>query len=438
MRVIKFYSNKKFQTVAIYAAAVIAVNVLLILALNNFGAIMESIGKFINVLNPVIWGIVICFLTNPIMVRTESFLKKYLFRVKEPEAEVKNPKLLRGISLVITTLVFLGIVVGLVAVVVPQLITSVIDIFNTSGTIVDNVQKWINKVFKNYPYIEKVATNALSNFNTDFGSIMEKIQPMLENVVSGAWSVVTVLKNFMLGFIVSVYMLCSKEKLLAQTKKVIISFTKKRTCEKIMRFATEANRVFAGFLTGKIVDSLIIGLICFIGLTFMAMPYPIMISVLIGVTNIIPFFGPIIGAIPSGLLILLTAPNKVILFLIFVLVLQQFDGNILGPKILGDSTGLPGFWVLLSLLIFSGLFGFAGMVLAVPSFALAYNFFREGVSNRLKKKHLPVDTDYYKQDVAHLYRRAPLKQPLSPEELMKLDIPPIEEVNEVTAEETSE
>lgn len=438
MRVIKFYGNKKYQTVAIYAAAVIAVNVLLILALNNIGAIMDSIGSFITVLNPVLWGIVISFLTNPIMVKTEKFLKKYLFRVKDPDAEVKSPKLLRGISVVITTMVFLGIVVGLVAVVVPQLITSVIDIFNTSNTIVENVQKWINKVFKNYPYLEKVATNALSNFNTDFGSIMEKIQPMLENVVSGAWSVVTVLKNFMLGFIVSIYMLCSKEKLLAQTKKVVISFTRRRTCEKIMKFANEANRVFAGFLTGKIVDSLIIGLICFIGLTFMAMPYPIMISVLIGVTNIIPFFGPIIGAVPSGLLILLTAPKKVILFLIFVLVLQQFDGNILGPKILGDSTGLPGFWVLLSLLIFSGIFGFAGMVIAVPTFALAYNFFREGVAHRLRKKHLPVDTEYYKQDVAHLYQRPPQKTPLTPEELMKMDIPPIEEVNEVTSELSSD
>lgn len=434
MRIIKFYGNKKYQTVAIYAAVVIAANVLLVLALFNIGTIMTNIGKFITVLNPVIWGIVISFLTNPIMVRSEKFLKRYVFRLKEPDAEVKNPALLRGMSVVVTTLVFMGIVIGIVAIVVPELIKSVMDIFNNTGEIVDNVQKWINKVFKNYPYVEQVATNVLSDFNTDLSTVIDRIQPMLENVVSGAWSFVNIVKNFLLGFIVSIYMLCSKEKLLAQSKKAIISITKKGTCEKIMRFGTEANRVFSGFLTGKIIDSLIIGLICFIGMTFMAMPYTIMISVLIGVTNIIPFFGPIIGAIPSGILILLTEPKKAVLFIIFVLVLQQFDGNILGPKILGDSTGLPGFWVLISLLIFGGILGFAGMVIAVPTFALAYNFIREGVAARLKRKHLPVDTEYYKQDVAHLYRKPPPRTPLSAQELMNLDIPSIEDVNEVTAE----
>ena len=146
-------------------------------------------------------------------------------------------------------------------------------------------------------------------------------------------------------------MLCSKEKLLAQAKKIIIANTKKSTCEKIMRVCTETNKVFAGFLSGKIIDSAIIGVLCFIGLTIMNMPYNIMISVLVGVTNIIPFFGPIIGAIPSTALMLFIDPKKAIILLIFIVILQQFDGNILGPKILGDSTGLPGFWVLVSLFI---------------------------------------------------------------------------------------
>ena len=145
-------------------------------------------------------------------------------------------------------------------------------------------------------------------------------------------------------------MLCSKEKLLAQAKKILIASTKKSTCEKIMKVCGEANKVFAGFLSGKIIDSAIIGILCFVGLTIMNMPYNIMISVLIGITNIIPFFGPIIGAIPATALMLLIDPKKAIILLIFIIILQQFDGNILGPKILGDSTGLPGFWVLVSLL----------------------------------------------------------------------------------------
>ena len=167
------------------------------------------------------------------------------------------------------------------------------------------------------------------------------------------------------------------------------------------------HRVFGGFITGKLMDSSIIGVLCFIGMRlmisfgWMTMPtsYALLIAVIIGVTNIIPFFGPFIGAIPSTILIMVISPVQALYFVIFVLLLQQFDGNILGPKILGDSTGLPGFWVLVSLFFFGNLFGFIGMVIAVPTFALLYTFTRESVVQRLRKKKLPVDTDYYMEDV---------------------------------------
>ncbi|MBR1864221.1 MAG: AI-2E family transporter [Ruminococcus sp.] len=430
----KLYTNKKYHTIAVYAAVVIAVNVLLVVAVFNISKIIDGIMVLLKVMNPVIWGLVIAFLINPIMVKTENFLKDKVFKSRDENGEPKRAGAIKAISVGVTTLVFLGIVVGLVALVVPELIKSITDIFNNAQSIVSTVQNWINKVFKNYPYIETYATNMLSDFNTGFSEVMTKLQPVFDNILSGAWGFVNFVKNFLLGFIVSVYLLCNKEKLLAQSKKIIISMTKKKTCERIMDVAAKANTVFSGFITGKIVDSIIIGLICFIGLTFMSMPYNIMISVLIGVTNIIPFFGPFIGAIPSAILILLIEPKKVILFAIFIFVLQQFDGNILGPKILGDSTGLPGFWVLISLLIFGGLFGFVGMVLAVPAFALIYSFVRDGVNNKLRKKHLPVDTDYYKKDVAHLYAKPPERKPLTAEQLLQLDIPSIDEVNEVEME----
>ncbi len=436
----KIYTNKKYSTIALYAAAVIALNVLLVLALFNIGEILDAAAGLLTVLNPVIWGIVIAFLINPIMMGTEEVLLR-VFKKKKKDGEEEEPQqggmILRGISVTVASIIFLGIVIGLVAVVVPELINSVMDIFNNASEIAGSVQKWINKVFRNYPAIETAATNILSDFNTDFSTIIERIQPMLENILTGAWGVVTVIKNFLLGFIVSIYMLCSKEKLLAQTKKLMLAIFKKKSCEKIMNVSGEANRIFSGFISGKIVDSLIIGLICFIGLTIMEMPYNIMISVLIGVTNIIPFFGPFIGAIPSALLILIIEPKRVILFLIFIFVLQQFDGNILGPKILGDSTGLPGFWVLISLLVMGGLFGFVGMVLAVPVFALAYSFTRSYVEQRLKKKKLPTSTEYYKKDVAHLYAKPPKREPMNAEQLAKLDIPSIDEVNEVLLEKAA-
>ena len=424
----KFYANKKYQTIAIYAAVVIAVNVLLVLALYNFKNIVKGVKDFFVVLEPVTWGVVIAFLTNPIMEKTSKLLGKLY---KSEEQRVKRAGFIKIVSVIVTEMLFLGIVTGLVAIVVPELIKSVMEIFDNAGSIVESIQKWINKLFRNYPSIEQAASKWLSKFNTDIGTIYDNVKPMLENILTGAWGVVTVVKNFILGFIVSVYMMCSKDKLLAQIKKMIIAITRKRTCEKIMSVCSQANTVFSGFITGKIVDSIIIGLICFIGLTIMGVPYATMISVLIGVTNIIPFFGPLIGAIPSALLILLIAPNKCIIFVVFVVVLQQFDGNILGPKILGDSTGLPGFWVLISLLVFGGLFGFVGMVLAVPTSALVYSFIRSAVEERLRRKKLPVSTNYYMDDVTHLYKKPPERTPLTPEELLEMDIPSMEDANEV-------
>ncbi|SFB81611.1 AI-2E family transporter [Ruminococcus albus] len=428
----KIYANKKYQTIAVYAAVVIAVNVLLVLALDNINEILKSIYNFFDVMQPVTWGLVIAFLTNPLMVRTSRLIERFY---KSEEKKKKSAGFIKTLSVIITELLFLGIVTGIVAIVVPELIKSVIEIFDNAGSIAESVQKWINKVFRNYPALEQAATNWLSDFNTDVGTIYDKLKPMLENILSGAWGIVTVVKNFLLGLIVSVYMLCSKEKLLAQFKKIIIAFTKKRTCEKIMAGCEQANTVFSGFITGKIIDSIIIGLICFIVLTVMSMPYATMISVIIGVTNIIPFFGPLIGAVPTGLLILLIEPKKCIIFIVFVVVLQQFDGNILGPKILGDSTGLPGFWVLISLFLFGGLFGFGGMVLAVPTTALLYSFIRGSVEEKLRKKKLPTSTEYYMDDVQHLYKKPPERTPLTAEELLALDIPSIDEVNEVKSVE---
>lgn len=428
----KVQTNKKYTTIAFYAVIVIAINVLLVVAVFKFNTILKLISTLVSALTPVIVGLVIAFLINPIMVNFEK-----LFRNKV----VKNPakkKLTRACSVTVASLVFLGIVVGLTYVVVPELINSIIDIFNNASNIVVKVQGWINKLFKNYPDIETMATEKLKAFSTDLGTVIEKVQPMFENILSGAWGVINVLKNFVFGFIVSIYMICSKEKLLAQAKKIIIANTKKSTCEKIMRVCTETNKVFAGFLSGKIIDSAIIGVLCFIGLTIMNMPYNIMISVLVGVTNIIPFFGPIIGAIPSTALMLFIDPKKAIILLIFIVILQQFDGNILGPKILGDSTGLPGFWVLVSLFFFGNLFGFIGMVIAVPTFALLYTFTRESVVQRLRKKKLPVDTDYYMEDVEHLYKKNEKRIPLTPEQLDAMVIPSADEVNEVNREDDPE
>lgn len=420
----KIFTNRKYTTIAFYAASVIAFNVLLVVAIIKFGTIVSMLSSLTSVLSPVIWGLVIAFLMNPLMVKIEKLFGPKLEKGRE------RGKLLRAFSVTISSLIFLGIVVGLISIIVPEIINSVIDLFNNAGKIADQTQSWINRLLRNYPDLKASATEKLKTFVADFDTIIEKIQPILENVLSGAWGVVTLLKNFLLGFIVSIYMLCSKEKLLAQIKKTLIAVMRRSSCEKLLGTCEKANKVFSGFIIGKIIDSLIIGIICFIGVTIMDMPYNIMISVIIGVTNIIPFFGPFIGAIPSIFLILLIDPKKAVFLMIFIIVLQQFDGNILGPKILGESTGLPGFWVLISLLVFGGLFGFVGMVIAVPVFALIYSFTRDAISAKLRKKKLPVETDYYIEDVGHLYKKEKNFKPLTPEQLDAIKIPSAEAVNE--------
>ena len=378
----KLYTNKKYTTIAVYAIIVIAVNVVIVTAIFKFDAILNILGKLLSVMMPIIWGLGLAFLMNPLMVSIERLYQKI---VKKP----KRPKLVRAVSVTLAAVIFLGIIVGIFAIVIPEFVNSFNNIVDNFSNLIKNAETWLNKLFKNYPQIQKFLNDQISNFGSD----LSKIQPMLQNIVDSAAGVVNVLYNFVLGFIVSIYLLLGKETHIAQTKKILFAKFRKNTADRILHFGTDANLVFSGFITGKLIDSFIIGIICFIGLTIIGMPYNVMISVIVGVTNIIPFFGPLIGAVPSALLIFLSDEPKMVIWLIlFIFLLQQFDGNILGPKILGGSTGLPAIWVMIALFIGGGLFGFIGMLLGVPTFALIYKLTREHINDKLKRKKMPVDT----------------------------------------------
>ena len=369
---------------------------------------------------PIIWGLGLAFLMNPLMVSIERLYQKI---VKKP----KRPKLMRAVSVTLAAVIFLGIIVGIFAIVIPEFVNSFNNIVDNFSNLIKNAETWLNKLFKNYPQIQKFLNDQISNFGSD----LSKIQPMLQNIVDSAAGVVNVLYNFVLGFIVSIYLLLGKETHIAQTKKILFAKFRKNTADRILHFGTDANLVFSGFITGKLIDSFIIGIICFIGLTIIGMPYNVMISVIVGVTNIIPFFGPLIGAVPSALLIFLSDEPKMVIWLIlFIFLLQQFDGNILGPKILGGSTGLPAIWVMIALFIGGGLFGFIGMLLGVPTFALIYKLTREHINDKLKRKKMPVDTQYYIDNAGKLTEPRMRRTPLTPEELENITIPSCEEVNE--------
>ena len=236
---------------------------------------------------------------------------------------------------------------------------------------------------------------------------MKKFEPMLDsliakdgiiaNVTGSAWSFIIGLKDCLLGLIVSIYLLYNKETFIAQAKKIVYAILPERPRNTVLKIASQTNHTFSHFLTGKALDSFIIGILTFIGLQFMGLKnYAVLLSVVIGITNMIPFFGPIIGAVPCGLLILLTTPEKTIIFIIFILLLQQFDGNILGPKIIGNSLGLSSFWIIFAIFVGGGLFGPIGMIVFIPIFAVFYNIIREWVNTKLERKKLPVSTAYYK------------------------------------------
>ena len=416
----KLYTNKKYTTIAVYAIIVIAVNVVIVTAIFKFDAILNILGKLLSVMMPIIWGLGLAFLMNPLMVSIERLYQKI---VKKP----KRPKLMRAVSVTLAAVIFLGIIVGIFAIVIPEFVNSFNNIVDNFSNLIKNAETWLNKLFKNYPQIQKFFNDQISNFGSD----LSKIQPMLQNIVDSAAGVVNVLYNFVLGFIVSIYLLLGKETHITQTKKILFAKFRKNTADRILHFGTDANLVFSGFITGKLIDSFIIGIICFIGLTIIGMPYNVMISVIVGVTNIIPFFGPLIGAVPSALLIFLSDEPKMVIWLIlFIFLLQQFDGNILGPKILGGSTGLPAIWVMIALFIGGGLFGFIGMLLGVPTFALIYKLTREHINDKLKRKKMPVDTQYYIDNAGKLTEPRMRRTPLTPEELENITIPSCEEVNE--------
>lgn len=421
----KLYSNKKYNTIAAYVLIVLAIGFIMAIAVFKFPTILKILSKFADILMPVIWGFAIAYILNPITKAISNLLNKRVFTKK------KRPKLTTAISVTAVELLFIAFILGVMSIIIPALVSSISEIFANISTMFSNLQDYAKSLFSDHPKIYAVISDKISEYATNATDLVEKATPMLNNLLSGAWGFLGFLKDFVLGVIVSIYFLCSKDNLLAQIKKILLAKFSKKKCEKIFEVSKKSHTVFGGFITGKVLDSLIIGLIAVPILLIMNVPYAMMIAVIIGITNVIPFFGPFIGAIPTGLLVLLVEPKKLIPFIIFVILLQQFDGNFLGPKILGDSTGLPAIWVLISLLVGGGLFGFVGMILSVPTFAVIYSLSRDSIEKKLRKKRLPVSTNYYKNNIEHLYKTSQDKKPLTVEELYALDIPSIEEANEI-------
>lgn len=366
----------------------------------NYESFSEGVGTIKTVISPFIYGFVMAYLLSPIYNATVRGLYKLLGKYFKNKQRLFS--FCKLVASVVAVVCLIGAVAGLIALIVPQVIESLTGIlkslpqrltqlsalFNDITSKMDN-KRLAMKMSEIYAQaqtnlIELAQTKLLPGMGTLVGQVSTQVLLTLKTMM-----------NVMIGVMACVYMLNSKERFQGQFKKVILATLPKEKAEAVFDFAKFTNRTFGGFINGKIIDSIIIGIICFILMEIFGFPYPILISAIIGITNVIPFFGPFIGAIPAAIIILLVSPIHALYFLILIFILQQVDGNIIGPAILGNTTGIASFWVLFSIVIGGGLFGFIGMVLGVPVFAIIYYYFSRSINKRLEAKGLEFRTDSY-------------------------------------------
>ena len=358
----------------------IALSLLLYFLLSRTDQIRAIFSTLGGILAPFLIGGVIAYILKPICNSLEGRLCTFFRRHGKP-----RDKLAAGLSILLALLLAVAVVTILLVAVLPTLIDSIVSVALGIPARVREIASWLMQYVGEYETISNYITSFTESFSTSIpawinNNLLPNLEVMIGGVSSGVVSVVSLLKNVVMGAIASIYILGNRKKFAAQSKKILYCVFGEKWSGRILDEFRYVDQVFGGFIDGRLIDSTIIGILCFIGMSILKMPYSILISVLIGVTNIIPFFGPWIGAIPSVLLILLVDPIQALVFAVFVLILQQFDGNILGPKILSNSTGLSGFWVLFSIVLFGGLYGFVGMIIGVPLFAVIYDIIRKLVS----------------------------------------------------------
>lgn len=351
-----------------------------------------------GVLQPVLLGMVFAYLLNPIVKFGERHLVPFL--EKHMKKERKAQKVARTISVIGAVLFVLIIIAVLLGMVIPELYTSierlVIQLPGQVESLIAWGENYIRADSELANYVEEVLMKGLDFFeNWAKTDILPQAKNMVTAVTGGFISVLRVLFNAVIGIVISVYILMGKETFIGQAKKIVYAILPAYKGNVLIETIRKGNDIFGGFISGKILDSAIIGVLCFIGLSILKMPYCLLVSVIVGVTNVVPFFGPYIGAIPCTILITLANPIQGLYFVIFILVLQQLDGNIIGPRILGESTGLSSFWVIFAILVGGGLFGFLGMVIGVPAFATIYYIIKRIISYILKRRGLPQETNDY-------------------------------------------
>ena len=373
----------------------ISLSVILFFVLYRFRGIGDALKKLSDILAPFVYGGVVAYLLRPLCNFYEKlflkFIPKKLHKAADPVAV--------GLSIVSGLL----IVYALITMIAPQLYESIKTIWTTLPEKIDQLIDWLTKTFgedeEMLAYFE-MAYNAIYTELDAWarGTLVPNISNLVSGVGMSVWKVLMFLYNMLIGIIVAIYLLGSRKKFKHQSVLIVRSIFKPTWADFILEEVAFIDRMFGGFIDGKLVDSAIIGVLCYFGCLIFRFPNALLVSAIVGITNVIPFFGPFIGAIPSVLLILIESPIKAVWFAIFVFGLQQLDGNVIGPAILGDRTGLSSFWVLFAIILFGGIWGLVGMVICVPLFAVIYDTIKRLVRRGLEKNGLPEVWQQYKAD----------------------------------------
>ena len=382
---------------------VVCVGIAFAAAVMHFGQIWGVVRSVVEKAMPLFIGFAIAFIMLPAVIRMEKFFARITLKYDA------HKRLFRGLSIAIVYVVMLALLAGFFAILVPQVIKSLKSVVTIVTRAIPRSTHDIRELVENSALLQRLGidteqvmefwqgvsaqiSSRLSELSTYTNVLVNNVLAIATSISSRVYSVIF---HALVGLIASVYMLLDRERFGALAKKVCYATMKRSSCETLIYWTRRAHRIFAGFINGKLTDSLIIGVVCYVCMLIFRIEYPLLISVIIGVTNIIPFFGPYIGAIPSILFLLLINPMSALWFAIFILILQQLDGNVIGPLILGDHVGLSAFWIMLAITIGGGLFGFAGMLLSVPAFALIYAILHTIIDRRLRARGLPEELERY-------------------------------------------
>lgn len=387
--------KRRYLYIMLSIFGAISLSILLFFFLYRMRGIGDAISTLGSILAPFIYGGVIAYLLRPMCNSLQRILGSRL--------PGKLKKVAPGFAVALSIIAGILIVYAVIIMIVPQLAVSIVTLWNGIPGSVQKLVTWLSEKFGENQELVKAFTDGYNAVYTTLdGWVKNTVMPQITNIVSGVgmsvWNLLKFIYNFLIGLIVAVYLLYGRKKFARQSVLIVRSLLPGPWADRLLEEVNFVDRMFSSFIDGKLVDSAIIGVLCYIGCSILQIPNALLISVIVGITNVIPFFGPFIGAIPSALLVLMVNPVKALWFVIFILVLQQVDGNIIGPKILGNRTGLSGFWVMFAIILFGSIWGVAGMVICVPLFAVIYDLIKKLVRRGLKKKNAYELWEKYKAD----------------------------------------